>query len=102
VSTGLYVGQLPANPLRINVTGADLDDYDTVAGHLTDPLGVAVDLDAGDVVLDEAGVVQYVWGPASPFTMVGDYTVQLRLTTASATDYTTTDTIEVTRAEVAP
>lgn len=104
MTSHLFVGQLPVQPLRIAVTGATLLDYDVVEVHMRNPLGDAVDLSAGTVLLDEAadGVVKYAWGPASPFAVVGDYAVQVRLLTDTATEYTTTAKIEVYRPEAAP
>lgn len=103
MSDNLYVGQVPATPMKVTVlhpvtgAGLDLGDYDTIELLMVNPYGEPVDTSGGTIVPDpsEAGVYRYVWPPGSLFTQVGDFKAQTKLIASGVIDYTEKSVIEV-------
>lgn len=98
-----WVDQIPKQPLLFTVYDEngdvmDLSPYTSADIKMLDNKNNEVDTSGGSVTIVDAdsGAVRYTWPTtASLFDTAGDYIVQLKLSSASATDFTTPFTFTV-------
>lgn len=108
----LYIGQVPALPLTINVkyadgSAVDFSLYTTCVVKITSPYGaVIVNLSSPIAGLIDGSSLVFSWSSlgvnTSTFVIPGDYSVKIYLTNASplVNDITSSDIIRIYKEEV--